>query len=142
MGNWNRFYDFLEESDPAQGAGAMRSELRAAGADVDRMSGAIAAIVRERGGKGPAWLARAREAQRGFEATLAGKRDWLSSRFKDGKELLEAVGSGKLGPAMQNHALVFFRGKDLSGASDEDLRSFLDDCELLGLIDAESKERK
>jgi hypothetical protein len=130
----DQFFRFIEDEskDPL----VLRAGLQKLGADVGKLDRAVSEILaREAAPRAATWLERARSAQAGFEAKLKGKSTWLSSQFKDAQSLLKAITSGELGIPVQQHAQVYFRNESAGEISEKDLRSFLDDCELLSLLD-------
>lgn len=139
---WNQFYGFVQDASSPAEAGSiaelegLSQDLKAMGIDVDRVGLAVAGIVsmgRSQARNG--WLERARRAQNEFERSVRRKSSWISGRFASARDMAAAISSGQLGPGVQKQAMVFFRnGSGVAGASDQDLRSFLNDCELLGLI--------
>jgi hypothetical protein len=142
---WEDFLAFLDyRATSPQVVGnpseELEAELRAAGLDVDRVSAKVGETARLwRGRDTASWIRRGRAAQAAFERAVREKKEWVSRRFQTAGELWAAISSGELGPRVQRHATVFFRNQDASRLSDRDLRSFLDDCELLGLLDEEEK---
>lgn len=138
-GEWEKFFGFLGENRLATRT-ELREELASCGVNLMKLDAGVDAVLETYRKKDQlGWLTRARKAQDDFEARLKAKSaTWLSSQFKDSKSLYKAISTGQLGMPMQQHAQVFFRNKDISKASDGDLRSFLDDCELLGLVQKDS----
>jgi hypothetical protein len=137
---WDQFHEFLAEE--GGDAATLRQTLKEAGADVDKMERRIAAFLALQKTKPQAsWLERARQAQGAFEKKVRAKTGWISDQFKGAGELVAAIQGGKLGLPVQAHAGVYFRNQeDLAQASEEDLKSFIDDCELLGLLEEEQKK--
>ena len=132
---WDQFFSFVESTPPASTAD-LKAELKSYGVNLAKIDYSVARIVNlERSAtQSLGWLERARKNQSLFEARLKSKSKWLSSKYKDAKQLMDAISTGMLGAGVQQHATVFFRNKDLNQVSEKDLRSFLDDCELLDLI--------
>jgi hypothetical protein len=137
---WSQFYHFIDGASPPAPLSALRMDLENMGVDVTRVDIAVSQItalgrthVRE------GWLERARKAQTEFEQSFKRKSSWLSQEYGNARDILTAIASGSLGSGVQQQARVFFRNKDLNSASETDLRSFLDDCELLGLLSPPAK---
>jgi hypothetical protein len=129
---WDQFFCFIEGDSPT----VLQNELESLGVDVTRVDLAInniTSLSRVRAGEG--WLERARRRQADFERGLKLKKNWFSEKYDTTTEILTAIASGTLGSGVQSQAHVFFRKKDLSSTSESDLRSFLDDCEMLGLLE-------
>jgi hypothetical protein len=144
VNRWDQFFGFVSGPDSRPAGPALKRELEAAGVDVARVDAAIAGIVAgSRSLVREGWLERARRAQADFERSVKKRRARVSEHFTDAGALLTAIGSGQLGVGVQRQAMVFFRnGKDLSEASESDLRSFIDDCQELGLIDRQERSRR
>lgn len=146
---WEDFLAFLDyRASGPQVAGSsagkldeeLESELRQAGMDIDRISakvGETTRLWRDRDTR--SWIQRGRAAQASFERAVREKKEWVSRQFQSAGELWAAISSGELGPRVQKHATVFFRNQDASRLSERDLKSFLDDCELLGILDPETR---
>ncbi len=130
------FLDYRDWGPRAIPNDALEAELREAGLDVDRVSTRVGETARLwRGRETGDWLRRGRSAQAAFERTVREKTAWVSGRFATAAELWAAISSGELGAGVRGHATVFFRNREESRLRESDLRSFLDDCELLGLLE-------
>lgn len=131
---WNQFDQFIQEG-PTD-SNSLSRELRSMGVDIERVNLAVTAITaKARTLSQVGWLERARKSQAEFDRSLHRKSKWVSEQFASSREIAAAISTGRLGPGVQQQAGVFFRNGDVTRANDADLRSFLNDCELLGLID-------
>ena len=132
-----QFFGFIESPEPLA---SLQNELESMGMDLARVDLAVSAITgMGRAQAADGWLARARAAQSEFERGLRNRKRRMSQQFGNASEILTAIASGSLGNGVQRQAHVFFRNQDLNSASESDLRSFLDDCELLGLVEEVKK---
>jgi hypothetical protein len=66
------------------------------------------------------WIEKARVKQADFE--------------RKARELVQGILAGQMGPELQTQAAVFFRNRKSSEISEEELQSFLQDCQILDLI--------
>lgn len=136
------FFQFLE--DPQTPVATLRTELEQSGASLARLEQRVNDIIARHkpAAASTDWLTQARELQKRFDARVKAKKTWLSDQFKGAKELAAAIQNGELGFGLQTQAQVYFRDQDLEKVSEQDLRSFARDREILAELEAEDLTQK
>lgn len=138
---FDQFMKFLYGSEKSASTVEMARDLEAMGIPVAKLDASVSAIVaRAAQPAAPAWLERARAKKRWFDAQVQQRTRELAERYRDSKELVAAMLSGELGIGVQARAGVFFRNKKAEDLSPEDLRTFIEDCELLEDLEAPATE--
>lgn len=134
------FLSFLYESGSARPE-QMRADLASMGVNVERLNGAVSAMLRKaERADNLAWLERAKRKREAFESKIIAATDNMVRKFGNSRELLQAALNGQLGGGLQTQAQVFFRNRDLKEFSDKDLRSVVADFELLELLEENDKK--
>lgn len=126
-----KFFDALfidEEMDVSE----IRKELESSGIDLSGIESAVKdLLMRERRSQNLSWLTEAQRMRSKINEAYENLSQKIKSRYKDARELVEAIRTGKLGFPLQEKASAFFRNQDFKKMSDADLVSFLEDCEVL-----------
>ncbi|MEW6055676.1 MAG: hypothetical protein AB1540_03605 [Bdellovibrionota bacterium] len=130
----NKLLDFLYNSDTID-TNELRKDLSSLGIDVADVENRAARIIAstERS-LNLSWIERARTRQSQFEEKLRQSSLRLSEAFKDRRRFVENLLSGRMGSPLKERAAVFFRNQNPADISEEELKSFLEDCELLDLL--------
>lgn len=115
----------------------IRDELSTNGIDSARVLGRVMSLLKEpakSAPKKPAWLDSARATRARIEGKFNEQRAELRRKYGSPQDLVAAIRSGAFGSVHQQKANAFFRNQDFKSLSDQDLLSFIEDCELLGAL--------
>lgn len=142
MTKLDKFLDLVYDSDADLPAAQLRSELAEAGVNMAKVDAWIGALS-PASGHGhsaapkpaplPDWVSRARTRQARFEERIRAlaARTRIPEKYHNARELLAGMLAGELGSGLQTRATVFFRNRKGDEPSEQDLKSFIEDCELL-----------
>lgn len=80
------------------------------------------------------WLSRAPMERSNFTNQIKTRAAEVISRFKNKEELIQAIQNGLLGGSAKQQFQLQFRNRRVDELSEEDLRSIIDDQEILNLL--------
>lgn len=141
--NMERFIDHLYTPDVLENTKDIQDELLANGIDskiiLDKVNGLFArSTVAEK----PKWLDSARKRYSNIEKIFSERSNDLRNKYPSPKALVEAIKTGEFGAGYQARANAFFRNQDFSELSDDDLTSFIEDCNLLDALNNVGEKKK
>ena len=114
----------------------IKEVLRDSGVNLKRLDGALNLLLQKaEKADSPPWLVRAKQKRAALIDRFKIESVRIQKKFSDSRELMQAVLNGEFGSEIQNNAQVFFRNQAPEKLSERDLTSFLEDCELLALLD-------
>ena len=134
--NFEKFAKFISDSD---------SEITSSPESLSRLSNTInlqlqrAAKAEQKDKK--AWIARSQAKRDAFAETAKNTVSKIREKFKTKEELINAIQTGLLGEGAQRKFQLQFRNKSADELSESDLRSIIEDQELLEIL-KKSKQDK
>lgn len=138
---FRRFIDHLYTPDELESIEDIKDELKANSIDSDRvLKKTLALFHKSSEPKKPAWLESMREKHQKIEQKFSKQRESLKKRYGTPQELVAAIRSGAFGETYQKQANAYFRNQDFKTLSDKDLISFIEDCELLSILNGNDNE--
>jgi hypothetical protein len=137
-----RLVDFLFEVED-EATDLTMEGYRSSPEAITRFNAGVDEIVRKtRAAQSHSWVERARAKRNQFTVILEEKLRSLVPEASNTQDLLTAILSGRLGDGLKDRAQVCFRNRDISEFTREDLKSLLEDEQILQLMEDMAKKEK
>ncbi len=127
----DNFFDALHD-DIGASIEEIQKDIENTGINMSKIESAVADLVADANrAKKLNWLALAKKKRAAISNLFDKNSQEMKAKFKDARDLVNAIKTGQFGVPLQERANAFFRNQDFDTISDGDLVSFVEDCQLL-----------
>lgn len=137
-----KFFEFLL-NDPTEGLGEAMVDLQMLGVDLNRIQVGAELLRKkftcesyqsnESQELHDDWITQGRETREKVERVFRRNQKQLWEKYHSPQNLAFAIKRGEFGDEFQKRVSAFFRNQNFENLSDQDLSSFIEDCQLLGV---------